>query len=345
MRIYRDVIQKAWQVLWHHPWLWAMGILVAVTGNGTEYNSLIDSIEKTSNNASFLATLKDSLTSQVFVAQWHNTLATLNQAPALFTWAFFLTVIVVLIFVWVLMVARAGLIHALGNLEQGKPTNLTQALRAGKDRFWPIFVLNLLARFFTYLILIFAFLPFVISFLAQPEGTENLTMLIVVSFLIFIPLSLIISFVLKYAAIYVVIEREPWWRALERGVNLFFRNWLVSLEMAGLLFLINLGLYLVILFLILPDTLALQWQSLLSLAGSGASLVWTARLLLAGLLLIATGTWYATFEYAAWINLFQRLKTGGVVAKLIRLSGDVPGYLTKWSETAKPQVLPPKGKR
>ncbi len=328
MRIYRDILKTAWALLWKYPWLWAFGLLVALVGNGNEYDSLFSAIGSIADQGTFLGALQSAVASHTVEQVWHNVGYTLSQAPALFALGGLLTLAVGLLVVWVITVAKGGLIYALGALDAGQPVRFSQAGVAGANRFWELFILNVLAKFFSYLVVLVAFLPFLISFLTQPAAWASFNMLIVISFLLFVPLALILSFVLKYAAIEIVLKGKRWWQGLERGINLFFRNWLVSLEMAAALFVLNLVVSLVLLFVLLPDTLAIR-DELLRVAASGNTLL-VSRLILTALIFVAVGTWFATFEYAAWIVLFRRLEQGPVTPKLVRATGDMPKYLPTW---------------
>jgi hypothetical protein len=230
--------------------------------------------------------------------------------------------------VWVITVAKGGLIYALGSLDSGQNVRFSQAAAAGANRFWELFILNVLAKFFSYLVVLVAFLPFLISFLTQPEAWSSFNTLIVISFLLFVPLALMLAFILKYAAIEIVLKGVRWWQGLERGINLFFRNWLVSLEMAAALFVLNLVVSLVLLFVLLPDTVAIR-DELLRVVANGSALI-ISRLILTAIIFVAIGSWFAVFEYAAWVVLFRRLERGPVVPKLIRATSDMSQSLPTW---------------
>ena len=331
MRIYRDVLKQSWSILWRYPWLWSFGLLAALTGVGAEYNSLVAATDRISNQANFLGVLKSFTASGGVTQTWYSFLNSFTSAPLLFVWSLFLLVVIALLIIWVIVVAQAALIRAAGAIDDKEPINFTRAAEAGVHYFWPLLWLNILTKFVIYLVLSVAFLPFLISFLAQPETTWNFDSLILISFLVSVPLAVIVSFILKYAAIYVVLERQPWWHALERAINLFFRNWLVSLELAGLMFAVSFALSILVYFLIPPEfvlQLSFLWQEFDSIT--------LIRVLRSALVIVAAGTWYATFQYIAWVILFRRLQNSHVVAKLIRLTDDIPGYLERWTSKPRP---------
>ncbi|MDP3986013.1 MAG: hypothetical protein Q8P77_01115 [Candidatus Veblenbacteria bacterium] len=335
MRIYRDIIKSAWHTLWHYAWLWPFGLLAALAGNGGEYGGLVSAVDRIAQQGNLLTAVREAMLSHKLNLIGQGLQKSFEQAPASITATLFLLAVALLLVVWLIIVSQAALIRAASAIHAGEPISLTKAAMEGNQHFWPIFALNLLARFATWLLLGVAILPFLISYLAR-GGVAEFDTLIIISFLVFVPLATIISFIIKYAAIAVVLERQPWWLALERGVGLFFRNWLVSLEMAAILFGINLILSAVVYSLIANSLLSVPVTFVLQ----GVTLATVLKFLPQLILLVAAGAWYSTFQYAAWTILFRRLQEGQVTPKLLRAADDIPNYLAKWF-SASPKSLPP----
>lgn len=330
MHIYRDIFRRAWVMLWRYPWLWVFGLLVALIGNSNEYNTLFSAIDRISSEGAYLAYLKDQTAMNQIGASLHNVFLIFTQSPVLLTWMVMLSLLVVLIIVWVITVAKAGLIQASGDLEAGRKATFSGSTISAAQFFWPIFILNVLTKFFIYLVLLVALLPFFLAFLVGSTASLGFSMMVLVSFVILIPLTLIVSFILKYAAIYVVLERAKWWNALEQATMLFFRNWLVSLEMAAFLFLFNVLVSLILLFVLIPDVLTIKQELIRSAFAQYVSPIVTVRLLFAVLIFVAAGTWYAVFDTASWVLLFRRLHGENVVPKLVRAVQATPAMLKQW---------------
>ncbi|MBU1038879.1 hypothetical protein KKC17_01425 [Patescibacteria group bacterium] len=325
MKIYRDILKRSWQILWRFYWLWPLGLLTALAGNGGEYNILSLSREQINNQASALTALKQTLRADQLKEISQNLMANFSASPIASVWLIVVILAVLLLAIWIITVSQAALIKAAGNIDAEQPISLVTASETGIKKFWPIFWLNALTRFITALLLIVAYLPFLISFLANPNNNWNFNALLVISYLISIPLTIILSFILRYAAIYIVLENESWWSALEKGLNLFFKNWLISLETAAILFFINLALGFS-LFLVTPNTIALEVYVLLT----NFNFLTLFRLLPIFLLFIVAGMWFAVFQYVTWTLLFRRLRAGSVTAKLTRWRQDLPIKLPKW---------------
>lgn len=334
MRIYRDIIKSAWYMLWHYAWLWPFGLLAALAGNGGEYGSIVSAVDRISQQGNLLAGIRAAVMSDKITALSQGISQSLNIAPASIVATLFLLVVAVLLMIWLVIVAQAALIKSASDLDAGQTVGFTSSAIEANKKFWPIFLLNLLARFVTWLLLAIAVLPFLISYLAR-GGSAEFDSLIIISFLIFVPLALIISFIIKYAVIAVVIDKKDWWQALEHAVNLFFRNWLTSLEMAAILFGVNILISAVVYSLIANSLLTAP----LAIALKGLNLATVLRFIPQLLLLIAVGAWFSTFQYAAWTILYRRLNQIQIIPKLIRVADDIPNYIENWFKTT-PKSLP-----
>ncbi|MEK7496682.1 MAG: hypothetical protein AAB657_02130, partial [Patescibacteria group bacterium] len=302
-------------------------LILPFAGYGNEYNSLLKTANQIDTQNGFMGATLGTVGGQDFLTIWQIIKNNLAGSSAAIIWGLILIIILALLIVWLILICQAALIHVVTKINQGKSINLWAALVEGATHAWPLFALRLITRFAVLIILMMAILPFILVTLVSPFGATGITGLIIVAFLIFVPLSLIISFVAKYASAYIVIYRETWFRSLIRALNLFGRNWLVSLEMAGLLFLINILVNIV--FSFIPNTIQLRIISLLT----DFNLLTLFKSLPIILLVLAVNIWLAVFTYTAWTLLFLKLQTGPVVPKLVRLTSEIPNYLSSLGKT------------
>ncbi len=321
MRIYRDILKQAWHILWRYVWLWPLGLILAFTGYGNEYNALLKTANQIDTQNGFLNATLGTVGGQDFLAIWQIIKNNLAGNSAAIIWGLVLIIILALLIVWLILICQAALIHVVAKINQGKSINLWTALVEGATHAWPLFALRLITRFAVLIILMMAILPFILVTFTSPFGATGITGLIIVAFLIFIPLSFIVSFVAKYASGYIVIYGENWFRSLIRALNLFGRNWLVSLEMAGILFGINILVN--IIFAFIPSGIQLRIVSLL-VDFNLSTLITSLPIIL---LVLAVNIWLAVFTYTAWTLLFLKLQTGSVVPKLVRLTSEIPEYI------------------
>lgn len=337
MRIYRDIIKSAWHILWRYAWLWPFGIFAALLGNGGEFGSIVSTINRLSQEGDFLTSLRHALLNNNLISFGQGLEQSLAAAPAQIITTLFLLVVAILGILWLIIGSQAALIKASSDINDSLPVTFSKSVVEGNKHFWPILSLNILSRFVIWLLLAVSVLPFLISYLAR-GGAVEFDSLIMISFLIFIPLALIISFIIKYAVIAAVLENLSWWPALIKAVTLFFRNWLVSLEMAAILFILNLAVSIIIYGLIANSLLSAP----IFFALRGINLATVLKFLPQLLLLLAVGAWFSTFQYASWTILYRRLTGGPIMPKLIRLGDDIPVYLEKWFKKNPPSLPKPK---
>ncbi|MFA4937215.1 MAG: hypothetical protein WC575_02945 [Patescibacteria group bacterium] len=329
-KLYRDVLARAWKILWKNPWLWLFGIFAAFTANTGEYASLISSYNKMIRQLGVVVALKHAIYTNELAGLGQNISVFLLQPVVLSVIMLVALAVVVLMVVWLVTVSQIGLIEASGRLGNGETADFDSSFHSGVKHFWPVLWLNILTKFLIYLLLAVATLPFLITFLTHQQEDWGFSWLFIIAFLIFIPLSLIVAFVVKYAIAYVVLKSKTWWEALEYGINLFLRNWLISLEMAAALFVVYIIMGMVI-YMILPTDMPLLVAELFS----GFDFYIFLKLLPSLLAFIIIGAGYGAFQYIAWILLFDRLTEGTALAKLTRLTSEVPEYLSRWFDESK----------
>lgn len=337
MRIYRDILQEAWRVLWHAPWLWVFGLVAALIGGSGEYGSIVNSIDRIAQQGAFLESLRGAIITHELQTFGQNMMGMITQQPGVVLGTILGLLLLTILIIWVVIVSQAALIQSVAKIETFTPTSFTNAASEGAKKFWPLFWINIVAKLFTALVMAVALLPFLISFLAQGDDSHSFSALIITSFLIFVPLALLIAFILKYAAIAVVLDDLSWWKALNHAINLFFRNWLVSIEMAGLMFLVSFVLSVVV-FSLIPSTFGIE----LAVLANKFTIINLLRVLPTAIILLLAGAWYSTFQYAAWTILYRRFSASQIVPKLLRVANDIPEYLETWMNRTQLLAAPKK---
>src|SRR3989338_1932126 len=324
-KLYRDVIARSWKMLWQHPWLWIFGLFAVFAAGTGEYASLLASFNKNIRNVGIVIGLKLSIYNNEINLLWESLNQFLAQPVVINVILLSVGAAITLLGVWIITVSQIGLVKAAGNLGMGEPADFAMSFRAGVKHFWSVLWLNILLKFLVYLLLVVATLPFLISYLSRPNENWGFDWLFIIGFLVFIPLTMILTFVIKYAIAYIVLRKNSWWQALENGISLFLRNCLISLEMAAEMFIIYLAFGMVV-YILLPETFLLTLSDLFS----GVNLLVLTRLLPWLLLILLAGAGYGAFQYLAWVLLFERLDVGTATSKLIRLTGEVPAYVEHW---------------
>lgn len=326
MFFYRNILKQALSITWRHKYLWFFGLFATLIGGGGEYEILTrvlggDTTQNLFPNFSRLAE------TGVFS---RNGLANMGQ---LFRNDPFTVVILILVsliilalllfLIWLMVVSQTALVNnsseIIGNKKE-LPFGIKRGAAAGVKYFWPVFGLNVIIKAIICLAFFLISLPVV--FWATKISPSAITLLYIILFIIFVPLAVVLSFIIKYAICYVIIKGSNLAKAIKEGWQLFIKNWLVSVEMAFILFFINflvgLGIILAILILIVPFLfLALILYKVISFMGFWLVIVTGLIVLLA--IIIGGGAALTTFQTVSWTGLFTELVGRGGTSKIERI--------------------------
>lgn len=326
--LYRQILQKAWQITKKLPYLWPLGVFAALLGNGGEYQILIQQTGSVANQPEILNQWRENL---------HAFLPNINLANGRIFVLFFtavITVAIMLIFFWLIISSLGGLIKGAALAQNNEKSTLKKLLLLGGKKFWSLLGLNLIAKVIVYGFLIFILVPLMIATFSQNKDSLNL-LIIALSFLIFIPLSIIVSLATKYAAAFVMLGGQKMWAGFKDGWRLFSANWLISLEMAFLLFAINIlvgFLYLIASILIFSPFFFFGIMNTIKAPELFNILIYTSITIL--LIFSAfVGAWLATFQTSSWTLLYLRLTEGGkAYSKIVRWAAVLPDMFKRKKE-------------
>ena len=323
--LYRQILKKAWYITRKFKYLWPLGIFAAFLGNGSEYQVLFKQISSVSNQPDTITLWKENLNS--FLPNLD--LSTGNVLLAVLTLV--IGLIILAFFVWLIISSLGGLIKGVAGANSDESMTFVGLLKVGSRKFWPLLGLNIVAKAIVYGMLILILTPLMIATFAQGNSTTNL-LIIILTFLIFIPLTIIVSLAIKYGSAFVVLNNERFWPSFKNGWRLFATNWLVSLEMALILFVINIlvGLAFILLSLILFSPFFFFGVIYTIQAPSLFTVLMYISLTLLLIASIIIGALLACFQIGSWTLLYLRL-TGGPKAysKIVRWVATLPEKFRK----------------
>jgi hypothetical protein len=301
---YRSIFRKAFKITWNNKYLWFFGLFASVIGIGAEYQIFVNAM--TPAQYAFWRQLSDT---GIFNGFFHN----LALIWAVNPWFFFNLLMVLIagaVIIWAAIVSQAALVQAsekiIDKQEGSLKSTLVNGLKIGKKKFWPVFSLNLIIKVVVTMLVCLVSLP-----LLSAGESHNLDALYIILFLTLVPAALVFSLMMKYAIAFIVIKHQKIWTALQNAWQLLKDNWMVSLEMAFMLFLIDflfafvLLCVLVFLFIVITNIFSL------------ALIFISAIALIIGI--IIAGSALTTFQIAAWTDLFLKLRRGSASSKLQRL--------------------------
>jgi len=298
MFTYRQILHKAWQITWQHPALWFFGFFLAFLGVGGEIEILLGSISLGDRQALIPSLLRGFVEGGLF--SWNGLLGmaqALVQRPfsflSLLLWLVTILLLTAIV-VWLVVISQGAVIRGVVTAVKGKRESWAKHFEAGLQTFWPVLALNVLARAFFFAIFL------LLSSLAFWQFSGG-TLLFFLLFIVLVAAIVVAAFIAKYAICAVVLRGQPVRAAIGAAVALFRRHWLLSLEVATVLFAVY---WLVTILLV--NLLVSFFLSTLRVFGPQASIALVAFIVI---LIITTVSQLllAVFHWAAWVLVFEVL--------------------------------------
>jgi len=318
---YRSILKQALAIAWKHKYLWFFGLFasLAVAGGSMEYKFITQSLTQGLVDGTYQSLNGLLATSYLCQQVWlgiidlfsQNILIILNTLTILL-----LAVTLISVFVWLAISSQAALVDGVKKIITTKKKfsllSIREGLTNGGNHFWSVLGLNILIKILTSFAFFIVSLP--LLFLVISDDS-SFVVAYTILFVIFVPIAVSLSLIVKYAISCRVIENKSVMESLRVGLNLFKKNWLVSLEIAIVLFIISFLSSLAILLAISILFFPLLWL------GIAYSINWLIFLMLFLALLAAAlfGSMFTTFQIATWTDLYIRLKDNKGKAKLERI--------------------------
>lgn len=322
-QFYRLLLKKAFLITKRHRFLWFFGLFAAIMGNGGEVqmlfraNDAVANLPQTLNDwtAFFSIYSPQDLLANIWVLITLRPIATLLML---------LLIIVLFVFViWLIMVSQGALVYSTAQLYTSKYVSFASAMAEARPLAGKIFLLNFATRFVLYGALVILALPFTVLAVLNNGAGFGLFGIILLAYVVTVPLAMIVNFILKYALVHIVVEKMSFWPAFVKAWKIFKEFWFVSLEMAVIMFFINIaaGISLFVLAFVLTVPF---FAIAVVMSSSGVAVLGGIAILIAivifMLLILLIGSWLATFQHASWTLLWFEIMKGKAYPKLMRLT-------------------------
>ena len=321
MYLYRTILKQSLKSTWENKYLWFFGLFAALLGGSGEFQILFHRFDNV--NQGLFPSLRQFIETGIFSPSAIRNLGVLarEQTFSLFIVLSLLLIslILVIFIIWLTVVSQAAIVNNTARIKTSKKHNLKEGLEAGMNNFWPILALNAFLKLVIFVIFLVLSLPIIAS-LATNDFTST-GIIFIVSFLFYTPLVIMLSFIIKYAVAFVIIRGDNFLASLRHGWKLFINNWLLSVEMAFILFFINFVVALVFLLLLLILSVPFLFVILLFAKAGFVLYTWTvlmAAVIFYFITILFMGSFLAVFQINAWTSLFIELIGRGGTAKLSR---------------------------
>ena len=320
MSFYRNILKQAWVLTKNNKYLWWFGAFAALLGNGGELEILFNNVGGDPGQALFPAwqrIFSTGIFSGHTLANIGNLFRqdTLNIIFVLV--ACLLALAVCLFLIWLVIVSQAAVVNNSAAVIKQKKHTLRDGLDSGILNFWPVLALNIIIKAVIYTLLVVISLPAIFY-----QGNFNSNLFYIIALVIIVPVTIILSFIMKYAVAYVVINKSKVEPAIKKSWRLFKENWLISFEMAIILFIINLlvGLAIILAILVLAVPflfLGLIFYYSFSVVGSWLIVILAFTSFL--FIIVLAGAALAVFQISSWTGLFLEIDKKSVTSKLVRM--------------------------
>jgi len=236
----------------------------------------------------------------------------------LITVLFIVLAVIVGALIFVAVSAQGAIIAAAGNRSIRRRVGLAHVWHVGTHHAATLFVINLCKR----LIIVFLSIGVGAAMIRLVAGSPSERSLFVLLFLASLFVGAVVSFVALYAAAYAVLEEASIGQSIRRGIQLFVEHPVVSLEVAGIILILNIVVTLIAVIglfaVFFPLVMFMFWG--IVLGGSVLSLtLFLLGTMLYTAFLVLLGSVFSVFHIAVWTDLFLHMHRSGLKSRLLHL--------------------------
>jgi len=319
---YRTILKRSWQIARKYKFLWGLGFLAAFVGVSVDLAFFLDYTDKISNQP----IIWQNFQSYLMASDWANFFYQFSNAPLLtklFVSTLLVFTVAFLFFLFIIAIsAKAGLVNGINEIEEKNRGSFKTSFQIGTKFIWPVLQIIILAKIIIFLIITLFFTPLMVIFIVK--NSQIVYWVNIIAFLIFLPLLLIINFVINYAIAYIVLNGKKLGEAIKNGWRLFINNWLISLEMAFILLVFNLVVGIIFIIAVLFISSPLVIMIILALNTPWFYLFFILVLFIIFLASIIITIFLNVYQTTAWILLFLKLNKTKLYSKLERLTTITP---------------------
>jgi hypothetical protein len=316
---YRSILRQSWKITKQHKKLWIFGALALILSAGSEYQVLTKILNEDYGSGVYeKIQTGGGITDLSFWSDFGQLCASQPRLGLGLALLIALLTFVLFVVLWVSVKSQISLIkwvktfNANNSKKKDQDISIWNGISECDGKFWPVLGLNVIFKVGINLLFFILSIPLLYLFFQESSFA---ILVYTIFFTVFLPIAISLALIIKYAIISVVVDKNSFVKSMEDGYKIFLKNWLVSLEIAILLFLINFLAGLVIIFvisiLILPIILTLLIFNFL--------LPLYFLVIIAFAILIITAAILMTFQTTVWTILFEDLKAKKASAKLERV--------------------------
>ncbi|NUM25851.1 MAG: hypothetical protein HUU49_04520 [Candidatus Buchananbacteria bacterium] len=229
---YREIFKQAAKVAFKYPAIWFFGLMAALLGTSGEAEVFFSSYA----NSGWLSFWQNAAAGGLFSGGGLRGLTALFvQSPAFVVMAVLAGLIVLgmtVFITWLVVISQTAVIGQSIAITRKHPLTWGESFGLGVSKFWPILGLNVVLKIVVWLTIS------IIGVMALQRFVLSLYVFIVV-FNAGMILVLMSSFISRYAICAVVLKDKSFGESLSFAWKLFKTNWLMTMEISIILFLVT----------------------------------------------------------------------------------------------------------
>ncbi|MFH1207228.1 MAG: hypothetical protein V1668_01330 [Patescibacteria group bacterium] len=324
--VFRDVLKRAFNIIKANKFLWIFGFFASFLGIGGEFETLTRDYTSIGQTSSRILDMRSLMEGGVIWTILANIRDAFSTQPVQAFFFILMVVVVGLVMLWLAIVAQIALFDGVNKINKNQPASHREGFVVGNRFFMPVLALNVIVKVILYGILVVVGLP-LISWLLIRDNLWGGFIFVFLLFFIYIPLTAMAAFIVKFAVAYIVIQGKRAGEAMRLAWALFKKNWLVSVEMAIVILVLGIvyGLAIILVLGLIAVPFALIGIAAMFF-GSGTGLIVAITLggiawfLAVGIL----GGIFVSYQYSAWTLLFLKLVEDKAPSKLMRWFSKLP---------------------
>lgn len=294
---YKQILKQAFKIAWQNPGLWFFGFFVALAGGAGDLDFLLGSYNF-SVGSLLLSFGQGLLAGGLFTFHSFQGLSSLLFSHPLFLFLAILILLLVIgfsiLFIWLTIASQIALISQVAEIIRNRPIHWRGGFSVGTAKFWPVLGINVILQ---TIIGVLSIVLGYLSFFVFPTGV----IIFIILFDILLVLALFCSLIGKYAICGIVLKDWRFIQSIKFSWDIFKKNWLLTFEIAVLLFTIYFIVN-IVLFIILPFILFYFLRTFINFTFG-----FLLFLIVGIFLFVIVAVIITIFRWAGWVIVFELL--------------------------------------
>lgn len=293
----KSLIKTSWQIVWQNPILWIFGFFSTIL-TGNEISFVVNNFQNFSNSFN-----NNSVLTQITGFNFSST--------PLRWWGLLLIIVFFLILLFLVVWSQVGLILGAKQQTSGARPNFKEIMKRIGHYFLPSFLINFAALIIVYVV--FAVIRVSLVSLVYSNHLIWPVLYFFINLILFIPISLIVYFLARFAVINLVLTDDPFMASLKKSWKFLFKSWLTVLILVVVWGLI--GFVFGLILFVLSSTTAAPFVILVALTSllkfnMSFPLVLGIILFLIGIIFVFLEALFFSWQNTSWILFYLGKKSG-----------------------------------